>query len=492
MSREITLVFPHQLFEEHPAVNINRTAVLIEDPLFFGDNKYPAKFHKKKLAFQRSSLRSYQSFLTKKNVKTKYIHYNNIKGDDNYLSEFISKNKVTKIHYVDTVDFILEKRLNNLGCEKEKYNSPNFLNSEDELKSYFNNRKSYFLNKFYIEQRKKFGLLLENNGNPLGGKWYLDHENRKRLPNNFIVPITKSYSSNDFIEEAVKYVEKNFPNNPGSLAGFWFPTNHHDSKLWFEDFLVTRFSLYGDYQDAIVKDDSFLFHSLLSPLINSGLLNPKYVLHRSIEFAEQNKIPLNSLEGFIRQILGWREFIRAVYIIDGVKQRNSNFFNNQNDLPKSFYDGTTGIEPIDITIKKLLQTSYNHHIERLMILSNFMLLCEIHPNQVYKWFMEMYIDSYDWVMVPNVYGMGQFADGGLMSTKPYISSSNYIKKMSDYKNGNWTSIWDGLFWRFIFKHKEYFSKNIRTVFMAKSLERMDKSKLHKHIDAAEKFLDSLS
>ena len=151
MSREITLVFPHQLFEEHPAVNINRTAVLIEDPLFFGDNKYPAKFHKKKLAFQRSSLRSYQSFLTKKNVKTKYIHYNNIKGDDNYLSEFISKNKITKIHYVDTVDFILEKRLNNLGCEKEKYNSPNFLNSEDELKSYFNNRKSYFLNKFYLE-----------------------------------------------------------------------------------------------------------------------------------------------------------------------------------------------------------------------------------------------------------------------------------------------------------------------------------------------------
>ena len=235
-----------------------------------------------------------------------------------------------------------------------------------------------------------------------------------------------------------------------------------------------------------------MFHSLLSPLINNGLLNPNYVVERSIEFALSNNIPINSLEGFIRQIIGWREFIRGVYILDGVKQRNSNFFDNQNKIPNSFYDGTTGIEPIDITIKKLLDTSYNHHIERLMILSNFMLLCEFHPTEVYKWFMEMYIDSYDWVMVPNVYGMGQFADGGLMSTKPYISSSNYVKKMSDYKSGEWTKIWDALFWRFIFKHKDYFSKNMRTVFMAKSLERMDNDKLSNHIKTAEKFLNTLT
>ena len=160
-------------------------------------------------------------------------------------------------------------------------------------------------------------------------------------------------------------------------------------------------------------------------------------------------------------------------------------------MPRSFYDGTMGIEPIDSTIKKLLLTGYNHHIERLMILGNFMLLCEIHPTEIYNWFMEMYIDSYDWVMVPNVYGMSQFADGGLMSTKPYISSSNYVRKMSNYKTGEWRDIWDSLFWNFISKNIDYFKSNNRTVFMVRNMERMSKDLLEKRIKNAENFLNDL-
>jgi len=163
----------------------------------------------------------------------------------------------------------------------------------------------------------------------------------------------------------------------------------------------------------------------------------------------------------LRQIIGWREFIRGIYCVDGVRQRNSNFWNFENRMPPSFYDGSTGIEPIDNTIKKVLKNAYAHHIERLMVLGNFMLLLEVKPSLVYKWFMELFIDSYDWVMVPNIYGMSQFADGGLLATKPYLSGSNYILKMSDYKKGDWCDIWNSLFWEFINTRREFFKKNPR-------------------------------
>ena len=205
----------------------------------------------------------------------------------------------------------------------------------------------------------------------------------------------------------------------------------------------------------------------------------------------KDQYPINSVEGFIRQIIGWREFIRGVYLSKGSIERTSNFFNFNRKIPSSFYDGTTGINPVDNSIKKVIKCSYNHHIERLMILGNFMLLCEFDPNEIYKWFMEYYIDAYDWVMVPNVYGMSQFADGGLMSTKPYLSSSNYIKKMSNYSKGEWEKIWDRLYWRFIFKNKKCFEKNIRMKFIINLMNRMKQEKLKAHIDTGEKFLNSL-
>jgi len=257
------------------------------------------------------------------------------------------------------------------------------------------------------------------------------------------------------------------------------------------DFLKSRFRLFGDYEDAIAKDELIIYHSVLSPLLNSGLLIPEYVVEKSIKFAAQNKIPINVLEGIIRQIIGWREFIRVIYEKQGVNQRNSNYFTLKKKMPKVFHDATTGIEPVDSTIKKLHKHAYLHHIERLMVPGNFMLLCEVNPNDVYKWFMEMFIDAYDWVMVPNVYGMSQFADGGLMSTKPYISSSNYILKMSDYKKGIWYDIWDGLYGRFLSKNKKLFAQNPRMTMMIRLLEKMDQKKLSGHIKTAEEYLSKL-
>ena len=218
------------------------------------------------------------------------------------------------------------------------------------------------------------------------------------------------------------------------------------------------------------------------------LLSPKLIIDETIDFYKKNNIPINSCEGFIRQIIGWREFIRGVYSVKGVQERTKNFWNFRNKIPICFYNCTTGIYPVDNTIKKINDSAYANHIERLMIIGNFMLLCEIDPDEVYKWFMEMFIDSYDWVMVPNVYGMSQFADGGLMSTKPYISGSNYILKMSNYKKGSWCEIWDALFWSFIDNKREFFIKNPRMRMMVSSYDKMKQSKKDNIVDISEKFL----
>ena len=217
-----------------------------------------------------------------------------------------------------------------------------------------------------------------------------------------------------------------------------------------------------------------MFHTVLTPYLNIGLITPTEVVNRIIDYSENHNIPINSYEGVIRQIIGWREFIRGIYLEDGVKQRTTNFWKFDRSMPSSFYDGTTGILPIDVTIKKLLKNAYLHHIERLMIMGNILFLLKINPNHVYRWFMELHIDAYDWVMVPNVYGMSQFSDGGLMSTKPYISGSNYILKMSDYKKGDWCAVWDALYWNFINENRDFFRKNPRTSMMINMYDKKSK------------------
>lgn len=248
---------------------------------------------------------------------------------------------------------------------------------------------------------------------------------------------------------------------------------------------------FGDYEDAIVKSQSLLNHSLLSPLLNSGLLLPDLVLEKVVRFAKENDIPVNSTEGFVRQLIGWREFIRGMYECKGGFSRTKNFWGFHRKIPSSFYTGTTGVAPIDATIKKVLKTGYCHHIERLMVLGNFMLLCEFDPDEVYRWFMELFIDAYDWVMVPNVYGMTLFADGGTFATKPYIGGANYIRKMSDYPGGDWETTWNALFWNFVSKHSEFFRSNPRTGMMVTTYKRMSAEKKEHYSKSAATFLAKL-
>lgn len=492
MSTAISLVFPHQLFQEHPALQKGRTIYLLEEYLFF--RQYA--FHKQKLVLHRASMQYYHHWLIANGFQVIYIDSNHPLQDCRLLVKQLAAENITEIHVSDLTDNWLEKRLQQ-ACNQHQtelivYHSPNFLNTKESIAPYFSKRKTYFQTDFYTWQRKERQLLLEADGKPLGGQWTYDAENRKPFPKKGIAPALREFSDNAFLAEARTYVLDNFPTNYGTVNGpYLFVTSFEEANQWLEDFIQHRFADFGIYEDAIVAKEAVLHHSVLSPMLNIGLLNPQQILDMVISKAKTYQIPLNSLEGFIRQILGWREFIHLVYEREGCKQRTTNYWQFKRKIPASFYTGNTGIAPIDLTIKKILRTGYCHHIERLMVLGNFMLLCEFDPNQVYQWFMELFIDAYDWVMVPNIYGMTQFADGGLMTTKPYISGSNYLMKMSDYEKGDWQPIWDGLFWRFMHVHRDFFLKNPRLGMLVRTFDKMSAEKQQLHLTNADWFLKDL-
>jgi len=484
---DLFFVFPNQLFQALPEEMKGKQIYIIEDPLFF--NLYP--FHKQKIAFHRASMKFYEYYLKSNQISVRYIECNQV---DSY--SFLDTLAVDSITTYYPSDNWLEKKLNKLAIDQTIsiryiYN-PSFKNNLNDIQSYFGVKKSVFHHDFYILQRKKWNILLTPDGKPIQGKWSFDSENRKKYPKDKTPPPIISLTKNEWNKEAENYVNTYFSNHLGELSDLkQYPTTYEESQAYLQDFLNHRFYDFGEYEDAIVKDESILHHSLLSPLINAGLLSIEEIIRETVNFGLKHEIPLNSLEGFIRQIIGWREYIHGIYIEKGRFQRNANFWNHQNPMPERFYNGTTSIEPVDDAIHKLIKSGYNHHIERLMILGNFMLLCEIHPNAIYQWFMEFYIDAYDWVMVPNVYGMSQFADGGYMCTKPYISSSNYILKMSDYKKGAWCDIWDGLYWRFVTKHREFLSKNIRFKMIISQLDKMNPERKAFLFEQAENFLVKL-
>ena len=487
----INIVFPNQLFEKSVLIENNYKTYLIEEYLFFSHYN----FHKQKIVFHRDSMKNYYDYLIEKGIEVIYINSFDSQSD---IREFLKHLKAKQINIYNPIDNWLEKRISSTCKENDIsinfYENPLFINKEDELLPFFSpTKKKFFQTPFYKNQRNRLNILLDKEKKPLGGKWTFDDMNRKKFPKNKNTPVIdySEIKSKNYIDSR-KYISQYFPKNNGELGeNQLYPTDFKSAKIWFNNFLNSRFNEFGIYEDAVLIKESIINHSVLSPLINSGLLDPKYILNTSLDFYKKNNIPLNSSEGFIRQIIGWREFIRGVYVSKGTEERLKNYWGFKRKIPKSFYDGSTGIDPIDDTIHKVNKTGYANHIERLMILGNFMVLCEFDPDEVYKWFMELFIDSYDWVMVPNVYGMSQFADGGLMSTKPYISSSNYIIKMSDYKKGEWSDVWDGLFWSFMDKQREFFSKNPRMRMLISTFDKMDSFKKEKLLIDADNFITKL-
>lgn len=489
MSKEINLIFPHQLFKESPLLENDLPIYLIEEFLFF--KQY--NFHKQKIAFHRATMKSYEAYLNEKGHSVYYIQSDNPQSD---LRTFIKeKNEVEIIHLIEPTDNWLEKRLSTFSKRGKLVSYPTqlFLNTKEDNATFFRQDKKFFFHKtFYKQQRIKHDLLLNKDATPVGGNWSYDVDNRKKYPKGKTPPEIKFPDKTKYWEEAVSYVEEYFNDNIGSVGNQgYYPITYGQADEWLEQFLKFRFHDFGAYEDAIVSKQAILHHSVLSPLMNVGLITPSSILKKSLAYAAEHDIPINSTEGFVRQIIGWREFIRGMYEFNGSYARTNNHWRFQRKIPTSFYTGTTGIVPIDEVIVQVLETGYCHHIERLMVLGNFMLLCEFHPDEVYRWFMELFIDAYDWVMVPNVYGMSQFADGGSFATKPYISGSNYLKKMSNFAKGPWQEIWDGLFWRFMSVQRSTFAKNPRLSILLKTLDRMTEEKRQSHFDNANNFLATL-
>ena len=487
----VSLIFPNQIFKNLPKSFSENKIFLIEEHLFFKQ----FNFHIQKIIFQRLILKNYESYLKNKKFNCDYITSEEKISDIRLLIKKLSSDGIKEVHFFDPVDNYLINRIER-SCEENKlniveYDSLSFINNDDYNMEYFGrNKKKYRHNDFYKKQRHRLNILISED-KPLGGKLSFDDENRKKYPSKLLPPKINFPKNENFLE-VQESIALSFPKFNGNKSSYnFFPTSFKEAELWLNKFLADRFINFGTYEDAIVSNETFLNHSVISPLINTGLLTPNYIILTTLDFAKKNNIKINNVEGFIRQIIGWREFIRGLYCYHGSYSRNSNYFSCKREIPDCFYTGTTGIDPVDDTIKKINKYAYCHHIERLMIIGNFMLLCEFNPNHVYRWFMELFIDSYDWVMVPNVYGMSQFADGGLFSSKPYISSSNYIIKMSNYKKGEWSEIWDALFWSFMSKHREKLRLNPRLNMLLKNFDRMSDEKIENIKLSSEKFLKSI-
>lgn len=489
---DITLIYPHQLFDSHPAVAKGRCIYLVEEPLFYGkDLQYPRAMHVQKLVLHRASMRAYQRELEGRGHEVTHLENPGKAAGSVVLLEEALPKSVKRIHLVDPVDDVLLKRVRRFadqrGVELQLHDTPNFLSPPEFLEEHIANRKKPFMAHFYKAQRKRMEILLEEDAEPVGGQWSYDEDNRKKLPKGYQPPPEPRQAPDDDVREAMEWVSKHFPDNPGSTECFRWPVTRKAASQWLDQFLTERFEDFGRYEDAISTEHATLHHAAITPMLNIGLLDPQDVIDKALAY--RDKVPLNSLEGFIRQVIGWREFMRGIYHHRGVEIRNGNYWNFRRQMPDSFYDGTTGIPPVDRVIHQILRDGYCHHIERLMVLGNFMLLCRIQPNEVYRWFMELFVDSYDWVMVPNVYGMSQFADGGTFTTKPYLSGSNYVLKMSDEPKGDWCAIWDGLFWSFIGDHADFFLSNPRLSMMARSWDKMSDDKKNAHRHAAEGFMN---
>lgn len=486
--KEATLVYPHQLFQDTPSLVANREVYLVEESLLL--TEFPT--HVQKLLLHRLSMRNYQKELQDKGLK---VHYCSVIDYPDTESVFkkIANDKVATLHIVDTTDLWLEKRINSLSQKYKiklvRYESPLFILSKSEsIKRYDDSGKN--MARFYKRIRLDNSLLIDSGKKPLGGAWSFDKENRKSLPKNLELPLDIAYAaSNEEIDEALLWLST-LPGEHYGSQNVWVPWTRPAARRYLDEFLKDRLINFGNYEDAIAKNQVRLFHSGLSSLINIGLLSPMEVVEKVIEFGTLNQVSINNIEGFVRQVIGWREFIRASYECDGSRMRTTNFWNFSKPLPKSFWKATTNILPIDLAIQSALDNGYNHHIERLMVIGNFMLLSEFKPDDVYRWFMSMYVDAYDWVMVPNVYGMSQFADGGIFATKPYISGGNYLKKMSDYPAGDWEDLWTALYWRFIEIHSDFFKSNHRLSMMPRLLENMAVDRRKYYQQVAKEYLDS--
>jgi deoxyribodipyrimidine photolyase-related protein len=477
IKQSCALVYPHQLFEVPPWQGKVGTVLLVEDPLYF----IQYAFHSHKLVLHRASMQRYADVMRAQGYNVQYIEHFSLKNSSD-IADYLEQWK--EVHMVDVVDDYLERALVKalVGKDRVSYETPLFLTTTAELRSMLGTKQRHRMHDFYVAQRKRLQILLENDGTPTGAKWSFDEDNRKKLPKGVVPPPVEMPEHDRFVVEACEYVRTYFPKAPGNPDQFQYETSHQGARAALHQFVEKRYAQFGPYEDALHTQERTVFHSVLTPYLNTGLLSVREAL-AAVLAAD---VPLQSKEGFVRQLIGWREFMRAMYVVHGRRMRTQSSAQvKAKPLPAYFWTAHTDNLPLRTALQSVLDTAYNHHIERLMVLGNWCALQGYDPHEVYEWFMTMYIDAYDWVMVPNVYDMA-LGVSTVFSTKPYVSSSNYLLKMSNFSKGEWCAAWDAQYWLYMRAHKEQLLQNARMPFLKKQLESKTEADWVRYEESARK------
>lgn len=517
----LRLVLPHQLFAEHLEAYPATVMVLLEHDLLLRQ----VAFHAHKLVLHRASMLRFARRLRGAGFEVVHLRSEASISSRDQLRDLLRERAPGWLSWYDPVDDWIEQDLDAAvhgaavpGDRVEVLESPGFLTDRADLDDWFSAHRA-LMQDFYVWQRRRLDVLLDEDGGPSGGRWSFDPENRKKLPRDHTPPEVGIFAGHPAqrqegtldlpgvtvpadgpadeaapedggaadVRAAIAWVSEEFPDAPGDPRLFAWPTTAEEARAHLDEFVRERLVDFGPYEDAVSASHPFVHLSLLTAPLNIGLLDPREVLRAVLEDAPE-QTPLASREGFVRQLIGWREYMRALYRTQGRALRSRNHLDHTNTLGPGWWDASTGLAPVELAISRALGTGYAHHIERLMVLGNAMCLLRVHPDEVHRWFMELFIDAYDWVMVPNVHAMSQFAAGDVATTKPYVSGSNYLRTMSDLPRGDWEADWDALYWTFVDDHREVIGANPRSRVMLRALDRQDVATRRGHRERAEEIL----
>ncbi|WP_128893073.1 cryptochrome/photolyase family protein [Erythrobacter sp. HKB08] len=466
------------------------------------------KHHKQKIVLIFSAMRHFASELRDAGWTVDYIQLGDEDNSGSFTGEVaraVERHDPRAIHVVEAGEWRVQQAIDEwpdkFDCEVEILPDDRFLCSKAEFRDWAQDRKTLRMENFYREMRKKTGLLMDD-GKPEGGEWNYDSENRKPPKEGLEAPERPLFEPDEITREVIELVESRFGDHFGSLDNFGWPVTRDEAEKAADAFFAERIEKFGPYQDAMVHGQDDLFHSMLSTSINLGLLDPLELCERAEQAYKDGKAPINSVEGFIRQLIGWREYVRGFYwhFMPGLESDNK--LNAQRGLPEFYWTGETDMRCLADCIRSTRDNAHAHHIQRLMVLGNFALLAGINPREVQDWYLVVYADAYQWVELPNVSAMILYADGGKLATKPYAASGNYINKMSNYcgdcvysvskKTGEGACPFNALYWHFMDRHRDRLESNHRIGRIYSTWDRMDEAKKQEYRDSAEAFLDTLT
>lgn len=459
--------------------------------------------HPKKIALIFAAMRHFRDSLREQGWTVEYAQFDDAITGASIVSELIRRaeqHDTTEVLATRPGEWRLISALEEAPLKIQLLPDDRFVASLDEFNSWAEGRKQLRMEYFYRDMRRKTGLLMEGD-NPAGGKWNFDHDNRKPASGDLLRADPIRFEPDDITSEVLDLVEARFGENFGTLRPFWLATTREGALRALDHFVTHLLPGFGDYQDAMLCDDRYLHHSLLSPYLNIGLLGPVEICERVAQAWQDGDVPINAAEGFIRQIIGWREYVRGIYFREGPDYTSRNALSHSRNLPSFYWGEDTKMNCVSHAVAQTEEDAYAHHIQRLMVTGNFALLAGVDPQQVHEWYLSVYIDAYEWVEAPNTLGMSQFADNGIIASKPYVSSGNYIDKMSDYckschysvkqKTGEGACPFNLLYWDFLIRHREAFSNNPRMGQMYRTWERMDEHRRSDVLDGARYFLERM-